>query len=297
MANATVIDCGDDCPEDTGSGATTEVTRQSYCPFRDVLTVGSDGSAHVVKSAIQYEDGNYNQFTLFSGCVTALGSIEPKEYVPSLCCPETPATATPAAITNSANACNLSTITDGVLMTSVNFSPVSDYQVTGCGSPSSPFSIQGPSIPDGALITTPCTVTSCITVSGAGTSASPLKVCHDSGVLTAGVYDGITVDACGHITNIDIEGSGVTSSKTYISDDFDIVATGNDNEYRISRKVVTTGKTVEFLGVEVTYNDYGQITAITTPANVGLTTTVDFIKPDTTTGVMTFENGVLTGVT
>lgn len=295
MPIAEVVECeGEDCPDAQGAGGgDTPVTYSTYCPFRDTLSVGSDGTVQIQTEVTDYADGNYNQITLVGGCVAGLDSIQPRGYVPSICCDEddtTPGTTTDVEL--APDACNLTSLVGGQLLTQVQFSPTDDYTVTGCGTALSPFAIQGPTIPESSLFIGACTVNTGVTLSGAGTEASPLKACHKAGVLAAGSYQGITVDAMGHVTAV-----ALTNGASYISTDLNILATGNDNEYEISFKPVTAGNTVTYVGVSISYNDYGQITNITAPANPGLTQTITYMKDATTSGTLTFTDGVLTGST
>ena len=307
MSTATVVECeGDDCP-DTTDGATTDTNVTlpvTFCPFRDKLVIDGDGKATITTNDSQYADGNYNQITLISGCVSGLENVAARGYVSNTCCPEETTGDEAETITAAADACNLSSITGTEILTRGYFSDTNGYIVSGCGKANNPWTIEGPSSPELTIDIEQCTANQAVTVSGLGTTASPLRICHKAGTLVAGTYDGITLDSTGHVTGVNISDSD--NHNTYISDDFIIAPTDTENEFRITKKPVTTGQTITISGYDVTYDDYGDITNVTgdgviddgtANAPVGLNTVVQYKKQDDTIGALTFTDGILTGTT
>lgn len=282
MKVAEEIDCPDnECPvDDTGGGA--EVTKTNFCPFKHTLCVGSDGSIEITEIDPPYEDGNYNQFTLVKGCVTALENIPPRGYVAPACCPKSEDSTggtTDAALAISDK--QLTQQTSAGLLTQVQFSATGGYSITGCGTTAEPFVLTGPAIPTGALNITPCANNDHITVTGDGTALQPLKICHKASTLAAGQHCGVTTDSSGHVTGI----NPYTSASLTI----------NAANCTIERKVVGAARTIPFAGGSITIDEFGDITSAVDPT--GVTSTVAFLKPDSSTGTLTFTDGILTGQT
>lgn len=294
------VNCPDDqCTDpngstgDTAGGASTSTAVTKYCPFRDVLTVDGDGVVSIDPSGTPVSDGDYNTLTVVGGCVTALSAKADRGYVAPACCPEEGQADPTTDLPISGQSGNLTSSVGGEVFTSAYFSPTSAYTVTGNGTSSSPWAINGPTT-SANVVTGACTGNQAVELSGSGTTASPLKACHADGALAAGTYDGVQIDAQGHIVAINIP--GVSGVKTYVSDHFTIEETGNANECSIEPPVVATPSTVSIAGVRVSINEFGDITGLDGNPDA-ITATIDYTKGDGTVGNMTFTDGVLTGVT
>ena len=284
MSIAEEVECkNNECPveADTGSGA-TEVTKTNFCPFKHTLCVGSDGSVELTELDPPYEDGNYNQFTLVKGCVTALENVPPRGYKAPACCPKSAgSTGGTTDVALAVSDKQLTQQTAAGLLTQVHFSATGGYSIAGCGTTADPFVLTGPAIPTGALNITPCANNDHITVTGDGTALQPLKICHKPSPLSAGTKCGVTIDSSGHVVGI----NPYTSSSLTV----------DPGSCTIERKVVTTARTIPFAGGSITINEFGDITNAIAPT--GLSTTVLFLKPDNSTGTLTFTDGILTGQT
>lgn len=284
MSVAEEVDCPDnECPveTDTGSG-TAEVTKQTYCPFKHTLCVGSDGSIELTEIDPPYANGTYNQLTIVDGCLTGLENTPPRGYVAPACCPKTEgSTGGTTDVALAVSDKQLTKQTSAGLLTQVHFSATGGYNITGCGTTAEPFILTGPAIPTGALNITPCANNDHITVTGEGTTLQPLKICHKASALGAGQHCGVTTDSSGHVIAIN----------PYTSTTLDV----SPSACTINRKVVTTAQTIPFAGGSITINEFGDITAATAPT--GITSTIAFLKPNSSTGTLTFTDGILTGQT
>ena len=278
MSIAEEVNCPDNnCPEDTSGGTTPTVTKQTYCPFKHTLCLSSDGTVTITDSDTPYANGTYNQITIVDGCVAGLESVASRGYVAPACCPKTGTTGEPGSVELAVSDKQLTTETGGQLLTQVHWSTSGGYSITGCGTTSQPFVLTGPAIPTGTLSTTSCANNDHITVTGDGTASQPLKICHKASVLAAGSHCGVVTDSSGHVVGI----NPYTSTTLTI----------NEAACTIERKVVGAAQTIPFAGGSITIDQYGAITNAVAPT--GLDSTVSYLKPDSSTGTLTFTNGVL----
>ena len=278
MKPAEEIDCPDnECPVD--EVAAEEVTKINFCPFKHMLCIGSDGSIEVTEIQPPYADGNYNQLTLVDGCVTALENIPPRGYIAPACCPKSDdSTGGTTDVALAISDKQLTQQTPAGLLTQVHWSTSGGYSITGCGTTAQPFVLTGPAIPTGTLNITPCVNNDHIAVTGAGTASQPLKICHKASALSAGQHCGVVTDSSGHVV-------GINPYDT-------TTLTINPTDCTINLKVTGVEQTIPFAGGSLTIDQYGLITNAVPPT--GLDTTIQYLKPDNSTGTMTFTNGVLT---
>lgn len=271
--------CPDASTGDDNSG--TVATKQTYCPFRDQLCIGADGTFEITPIDPPYADGTYNSITLLNGCLAGLENKPSRGYVAPACCPKAgDPVPGDGEVTLAVSDKQLTTQVGGELLTQVHWKATGDYTVTGCGTVAQPFCISGPAVASGNIVVEQCNNSDQVTVTGNGSVSQPLKICHKTSALAAGNHCGVVTDSGGHVIGIN----------PYTSESLNI----SQSNCTIEKKPVTTAQTIPFASGSIQINEFGEILSFTPPA--GLTTAIPYLKPDNSTGIMNFTDGILTSV-
>ena len=214
---------------------------------------------------VNVENGTYGSVTIVDGCIVDAQDCHLPVYTPPVCCDGGDGGGGGGGTTTElgllADGCNLLKKTGSDYYVKPVFANTSSVTWSGCGTTSSPFSATAITSSDGVIING----TSCIQASYNGTA---WIVGHTPNGLASGVYDGITIDQCGHITNVDIPLGDDLTAKGGSA----IVITGNEISIADSpaQGVYQLGNT------SITIDGEGRVIGITTVAiPAGTFTTVD----------------------
>lgn len=224
---------------------------------------------------IDIENGTYGSVTIVDGCIVDAQECHLPVYTPPVCCGGDSGGdgGTVTELNLLPDSCNLLNKTGGEYYVKPVFTNTSTVSWSGCGTSASPFSAtvsasQSVTISGGA----------CINAQYAG---GQWNISHQDGALAAGTYDGITLDACGHVTEIDIDDPQELAPKggssiTIVGNEISIAPSPAQGVYQLG-------------GTTITVDAEGRVTNISnTPIAAGSFTTVDgkTVTYDTT-GVIT----------
>jgi len=128
---------------------------------------------------LEVPDGVYTSLTIKGGCITGVGIREEPAYTPPLCCPSCGEPGSPGGdVVLSTDNCNLLRSVGGALLVKPVFSTSGNVTVTGCGTASSPYVLNGPT---GGGLSSLCVQNGspdALTIAGNGTSTDCLIISH-----------------------------------------------------------------------------------------------------------------------
>lgn len=192
-----------DCGNDLNNQATPE-----YKPFSVCLPFGRslhwDGQGMRLEENVTLPDGKYGVITVQNGCITNAEEQPVCEYTPQPCTPAATGCSdtSGSGITLQPGADNLlNWDASGRLGASLNVQGEGGVTVTGYGTSTDPLVISYSA--SAAARTYVKNGDNAIGVSGTGTQTDPYYITHKESGLEAGTYNGITVDAYGHVTAIE----------------------------------------------------------------------------------------------
>lgn len=192
-----------DCGNDLNNQATPE-----YKPFSVCLPFGRslhwDGQGMRLEENVTLPDGKYGVITVQNGCITNAEEQPVCEYTPQPCTPAATGCSdtSGSGITLQPGADNLlNWDASGRLGASLNVQGEGGVTVTGYGTSTDPLVISYSA--SAAARTYVKNGDNAIGVSGTGTQTDPYYITHKESGLEAGTYNGITVDAYGHVTAVE----------------------------------------------------------------------------------------------
>ena len=190
--------------------------KNTYEPFSVCLPFGRqlvwDGQGLRLQGSITTADGRYGLFTVEHGCITSAEEQPVCEYTAQPCTPA----AAPCGDGGSSSAVLqpgpdniLNFDASGRLGGQIKYSTnTAGLTLSGYGTTSSPLVIDyAPGAADKTYVQG---TTSAVTVTGAGTATSPYAIAHTGSVLGSGTYGGFTIDDFGHITGYEEQDLGLT---------------------------------------------------------------------------------------
>lgn len=257
-----VPDCGDSEQKGTAEG---------FCPDWDVcLPFG--GRLYSRDGCVQYEgsgtapaDGVYDRLTVQGGCITGVSGQEVASYQPRPCT-ETPCDCGggeggDASVSD--DPANLITEDlDGSLLAKLFVTGAGGITVSGAGTSASPLRIQAGAQTARGFVASGNTG---ITVTGSGTQASPYAVSHKAGTGPANqTIAGMRFDEYGHLSSYTAPSSAGTVNGIVGRNG---VKSETDTSTGIAvvelQEIAEAGTgTWRFGGFDATVDDYGRITAV-----------------------------------
>ena len=216
---------------------------------------------------VNVENGTYGSVTIVDGCIVDAQDCHLPIYTPAICCGGSGGggggggTTTITDIALLPDACNLLRKVGSEYYVKPVVANSSSVTWSGCGTPADPYTLAVVATNDDVVITG----VDCIQTSFNGTS---WVIAHTDNGLNAGTYDGITVNQCGHITNVELEATQELEPLGGTS----VVIDGND----ISLQSSPAAGVYDLGNTSLTIDNEGRVIAIvTTPIVAGTFTTAD----------------------
>lgn len=240
--------------------------KNTYEPFSVCLPFGRrlvwDGQGLRLQGRITTTDGKYGLFTVENGCITSAEEQPACEYTAQPCTPA----ATPcggdgtSSISLQPGPDNILNFdASGRLGGQIRYSTNTEgLTISGYGTTSSPLVIDY--TPGDAEKTYVQGTTSAVTVTGDGTATSPYAIAHIESALGAGTYGGFTIDSFGHVTGYEEQDLGLTKVQAGIG----INATQNGTIATVSLPAQSdTYGTRQLGGFNVSVDGQGIVTGFT----------------------------------
>ncbi len=198
------------CQQDIPNEAQNVYEPFAVClPFGRVLVY--DGTGLRLNGNPNVPDGKYGVITVQNGCITDAEEQPVCEYTPQPCTPAATGCSdtSGSSITLQPGADNLLNFdASGRLGAQLYYQGEGGISISGYGTASSPLIVRFNSgtatqtyVKQGNLA---------VGVSGSGSATDPYYITHRESSLSAGTYNGITVDDYGHVTNIEEITTAVT---------------------------------------------------------------------------------------
>ena len=228
----------------------------------EVITPPPPSICEPICKKIEVVNGTYGSVTIVDGCIVDAQDEHLPVYTPPTCCDGDTGGGggTNTELNILPDVCNLLKKVGGEYYVKPVFSNTSSATWSGCGTTGDPFEL---------IIPTSETITingfKCIDVTNTGNA---YVVSHTSNPIAAGIHDGITVDECGHITDVNLDSFDQLEGKPGSA----IVVTGGE----ISIQPSPAEGSYQLGGTTITVDAEGRVTAITAvPIPAGSFTTVD----------------------
>lgn len=247
-----------------------ETPEKVYAPFTVCLplvgTLNYDGRGLTcIKEDIP--DGTYGQFTVTDGCVTHIAALPVFIYTPPPCAPA----AVPCSgdgggsgggLTVSPGADNLTSLSNGQLLTKLHVQNSGAAQIDGDGTLASPLRVSV-TVPDTSvkLDVDPAF----LSLTGTGAAASPYRIAHKTPSGIGGSnYGGFTLDNAGHVTGFDSSAAGIgIVSVTGVAGTVDVKSEGKAVVIGLPEKF-DKAQIFEMAGARLTVDIYGRLAKIET---------------------------------
>ena len=258
-----VPDCGDSEQKGTAEG---------FCPDWDVcLPFG--GRLYSRDGCVQYEgsgtapaDGVYDRLTVQGGCITGVSGQEVASYQPRPCT-ETPCDCGQGSGGDGADVSDdsanlITTDLSGALLAKLFATGTNGITVSGAGTQSSPLRIQGASSTSRGYVSAG---NDGVSVSGSGTQSSPYQVSHKAGTGPANqTIAGMRFDEYGHLKSYTAPSSAGKVNGVVGQGGVD--ATTDTSTGIVTVKLQATGQSGQgeyrFGGFDVTVDQFGRITQV-----------------------------------
>jgi len=269
-----------------------------YPPFEVCLPFGKklefDGTGFIIKQLKTIPDGKYGLVVVENNCITDFEEQPVCEYTAQPCTPAvSPCGDSSSSVPLQPGQNNLLNYDASGRLGGQLYVSSSSLSVSGYGTSSSPLRIEYTPTSVKTYIRSGSDI---VGVDGAGESTSPYVITHGTSALSAGVYGVFTVDKYGHVIGYD---SSQVMGITALIEGGGVKLTKNGTAYTIAlNQYASVSDTYTLGGISLTLDGYGIVTNSARVIDLPPTTDDDTVLLDPENYTLTFNTmGSLIGFT